>query len=89
MTNSNLPNNDFQNTYVYVLINDYKGLVRYTGSMNMEGGLSVKVIAFGKISGQQGYSCFETDLIMNTGHYVNISFDTVTESELLSNINSL
>ena len=85
----NLPNNDFQNTYVYVLINDYKGLVRYTGSMNMEGGLSVKVIAFGKISGQQGYSWFETDLIMNTGHYVNISFDTVTESELLSNINSL
>lgn len=83
-----IPGSDISNVKAYVILKDYHGLIEYPGYFNIEGGLNIKVVCFAKDI-NLGYRWFEFDTDMSKNRSIIVDFQTVSETELLSNINSL
>lgn len=83
-----VPGDDVTHVKTYVIVKDYNGIIEYPGYINFEGGLNIKIVSFAKDT-NLGYRWFEYETDMSKNRSITVDFQTVSESELLSNINSL
>ena len=73
-----IPGDNISEVYRFVIIKDYNGLLRYQGTVSIEGGLDVKVICFARNS-STGFQWFETELDMSSDHIVTVEFQNVSQ----------